>query len=198
MIEKCKIPMNTEIYDFLLARRSVLIQHLSTPGPDREQIEQILKLALRVPDHKVVAPTRFVIFEGESRQKFGLELHKAYLKRDSKPTEQQEEIEKNRFMRAPVVIAAITSFKEKPGVPNSEQLLSTGASCQNLINGIAAFGFAAQWVTEWTAYDETVKQALGAGDNEEISGFIYVGTPNVTPKERRRPEVADVISYWGE
>lgn len=190
--------MNTEIYNFLLSRRSVLIQHLQMPGPDRAQIEQILKVALRVPDHKVVAPWRFIVFEGDSRETFGAEIHKAYLKRESKPTTEQEELEKSRFMRAPVVIAAISSFKEKPGVPRSEQVLSMGAACQNLSNAVAALGFASQWVTEWTAYDETINEALDLTEDEEVAGFIYIGTPAVTPKERRRPEVKDVVRYWGE
>ncbi len=190
--------MNKAAYDFLLERRSVLIQHLSKPGPGRDEIGQIMQVALRVPDHKVQGPWRFIVFEGKAREDFGTEIHKAYLARESKPNEDQEEIERGRFMRAPVVIAAITSFKEKPGVPQSEQVLSTGAACMNMVNAVAALGYASQWVTEWTAYDDTIKKAMGLGGEEEIAGFIYIGTPSVTPKQRRRPEVRDVVSYWGE
>ena len=153
---------------------------------------------MRVPDHKVQAPWRFIVFDGKARGDFGAELHKAYLARESRPTKEQEEIERTRFMRAPVVIAAITSFKEKPGVPRSEQVLSTGAACMNMVNAVAALGYASQWVTEWTAYDETIKKAMGLDGDEEIAGLVYIGTPTVTPKPRRRPEVKDVVSYWGE
>ncbi len=190
--------MNKDVYDFLRARRSVLIQHLKSPGPNKNQIEQIMQVALRVPDHKVQAPWRFVVFTGKSRESFGEEIRKAYLLRESKPNEDQEEIERTRFMRAPVVIAAITTFKEKPGVPHSEQTLSTGAACMNMVNAVAALGFASQWVTEWTAYDETIKTALNMTPEEEIAGFIYIGTAGVTPKERRRPDLQDVVQYWGE
>ena len=50
---------------------SVVANNMTGPGPDADQLEQLLTLAARVPDHGKLAPWRFIIFEGDARARFG-------------------------------------------------------------------------------------------------------------------------------
>ena len=189
--------MSKSNYNFLLGRRSVLVQNLCEPGPGRKKISKILDVAVRVPDHKIQTPWRFIVFHSrKSRKAFGKVLVQALEKQGKDLSDQQKEVERGRFLRAPLVIAVISSPKEKPGVPDWEQYLSAGAVCQNLSNAVAALGFASQWVTEWYAYDETVQAALGLEEQEQVAGFIYIGTAKEPPKERRRAKAAELTVFW--
>ena len=105
-------------------------------------------------------------------------------------------MEQKRFLRAPVVIAVISSPVESRKVPRHEQLLSAGAACLNLLHGARALGYAAQWVTEWVAYDKEVADVMGLQEGETVAGFVYVGSAAQVPKERPRVEPKDVMSYW--
>ena len=100
------------------------------------------------------------------------------------------------FLRAPVVIAVISSVVESIKVPHSEQLLSAGAACINILHGARAQGYAAQWVTEWIAYDEHVREVLHLQDEQTVAGFIYIGSAEQIPGERPRVQPEDVMSYW--
>ena len=60
-----------------------------------------------------------------------------------------------------------------------------------------SMGYAAQWLTEWYAYDPQVGQALGLEGNDRIAGFLYIGNAQATT-ERARPNYDDVASEWQE
>ncbi len=77
-----------------------------------------------------------------------------------------------------------------------EQILSSGAVCQNLLIAANASGFSAQWITEWCAYDAQVCSSLGLTENERVAGFIYIGTAQAPPVERDRPVLDDIVTYW--
>lgn len=182
---------------FLLTRRSVVAAQLEEPGPDRSGIIEIIRVAIRVPDHKALVPWRFLIFTGEARADFGREICKIYESRqDDDCRERSLENERNRFLRAPVVIAVISSPVESIKVPQSEQLLSAGAACQNILHGAKALGYAGQWVTEWVAYDKEVHQLLHLEETETVAGFIYIGTASQVPNERIRVAPEDVMTDW--
>src|SRR5262245_57890226 len=124
--------MNEETIKLLLSRRSVSAKNMTGPGPTREQLETILRAGARVPDHGKLAPWRFVVFEGDARARFGEVLAKAYKKQTPDAKEAQVEFERQRFMRAPVVVAVISSIQTDVPIPKWEQRLSAGAVCQNM------------------------------------------------------------------
>jgi nitroreductase len=182
--------------EMLLTRRSVVANNLGEPGPDGETLQRILTVGARVPDHKKLFPWRFIVFEGEARDAFGSVLAEACRKGEPDAGATRLETEANRFLRAPVVIAVISSIVDNPAVPEWEQILSAGAVCQNLLHAAAALGFSAQWITEWYAYDETVRAALGLSPNERVAGFVYIGTAREAPAERDRPDLEKIVSRW--
>lgn len=177
-------------------RRSTAADLLGAPGPSADQLAQILRIAARVPDHRRVVPFRFIIIEGEARLRAGDVLAKAFQANEAEAAAERVEKERNRFLRAPVVVAVISCVDKDHRTPEWEQVLTVGAVCQNMLIAASASGFAAQWLTEWYAFDKTVETAFSLGVDERFAGFIYIGTAREDPKERMRPVVSDIISQF--
>lgn len=188
--------MSQPTIQHLLTRRSVSANALREPGPDSPQLDQILTAAARVPDHKKLVPWRFILFQGSAREVFGRALAEICRKEQPEPSSFRLEMEAKRFLRAPLVIAVISRVTRPSPAPEWEQVLSAGAACQNLVVAASALGFGVNWVTEWYAYSDGVNQALGLAENEQVAGFVYIGTANETPKERPRPALEEVVSVW--
>ncbi len=179
----------------LRTRRSVSANALTEPGPDKATLEEMLTIAARVPDHKKLAPWRFIVLAGEARAAFGERLAEICAANEPDASPVRLETERARFLRAPVVVVAVSSPKPHPACPEWEQLLSAGAACLNLLHASAAMGFGAQWITEWYGYDESVKAAFGLAPHERFAGFVYIGTPTEKPDERERPDLAAITSF---
>ena len=171
---------------------------MSGPGPDADTRDAILKIGTRVPDHRKLAPWRFVIFEDKARADFGQHIASAFMADNPDAPADRAIFEGARLTRAPLVIAVISSPVDCPrGTPKWEQELSSGAVCFNLCLAAQAHGFGAQWLTEWYAFDSRVNAALGLKESERISGYIYIGTPQMQATERLRPSLENVTEYWG-
>ena len=182
--------------DRIRERRSVRAADILEPGPSETEINEMLEIASRVPDHGKLGPWRFLIFDGDSRQEFGELLRNQFAKTNPDSSEAILEREYSRFMRAPTIIGVISKVDPASRIPEWEQVLSSGAVCQNLLVGASLMGFAAQWLTEWYAYDEIIAKALGLTENERVSGFIYIGSAGEKPAERGRPDLQSRISKW--
>jgi nitroreductase len=183
--------------DLLLSRRSVKPAMLAEPGPTASELETILTIASRVPDHKKLVPWRFVLFEGEARKSFGDRLAEACLAEETvPPSEHRLATERQRLARAPIVIAVISRVVANPGAPEWEQVLSAGAACFNLCLAANAMGYGTCWITEWYSYSPSVRAVLGLGDHERVAGFIYIGTTVERQPDRDRPALADIVIRW--
>ncbi|MCF6219519.1 MAG: nitroreductase [Robiginitomaculum sp.] len=190
---------NQDVLKFLSQRRSALVRAMSDPRPNAEELELILRLAARAPDHRKLFPWRFLLFEGDARAAFG--EHLAQLFQQDCPNMPQDRIEheRTRFERAPLVVGVVSSPKDCPrGTPIWEQELSAGAVCMNMLLAARASGFAAQWLTEWYAFDGRINDVLGLSSTERMAGFIYIGTATEDPTERPRPDVSNLTQYWRE
>lgn len=185
-----------ETLELLRTRRSVVAKAMVPPGPDAVQLAEMLEIAARVPDHGKLTPWRFVLFEGEARARFGEVLSKRFAELNADADETQIEAEAGRFLRAPVVVCVVSRTAPHPKVPEWEQVLSAGAVCQNLLIASSAMGFAAQWITEWYAFDEVTRTAIGLETNEKVAGFVYIASAAEPPGERARPVMGDVVSRW--
>jgi len=180
--------------DLLLSRRSGSAKAMSEPGPSQEQLAAILKAGARAPDHGKLFPWRFIVFEGDGRERFGQMLGNILEAEGER--ERQIDEERKRFLRAPVVVGVISAARELIKIPLWEQELSAGAVCQNLLIAAHASGFVANWITEWYAYHPKVKEQLGLKPGERVAGFIYIGTSTVGLEERPRPEMDKIVSYY--
>ena len=185
-----------DLLEMLRLRRSTTANMMTGPGPSPEELERIIHIGTRVPDHRRVVPFRFLIFDGAARQVFGDVLARIYQENNPAAEEALVDVERNRFSRAPVVVAVISSVNPEHKTPEWEQVLSAGAVCQNMLLAASASGYAAQWLTEWYAFDAQVHEAIGLTAHERVAGFIYLGTAQEDPKERPRPDPSALISRW--
>lgn len=186
-----------ETLHFLASRRSSTVAQMTDPGPSPDELGTLLRIASRVPDHRRVHPFRFLTFAGEARAAFGRVLKNAFQAAQPAADEEVAAMEEKRFLRAPLVVAVISSVNREHRTPEWEQVLTAGAVAQNLVIAAGAAGFAAQWLTEWYAYDETVLKAMDLGEHERVVGFVYIGTATEPPKERARMDPRELTQAWG-
>jgi nitroreductase len=182
------------VLDLLLSRRSCKARELTSPGPSKEQLAQILKAGARVPDHGKLVPWRFILFEGEGRERFA-DILVNVLAQEGLPPSQVDEW-RTRVTSAPVVIGVVSSARELIKIPVWEQELSAGAVCQNLLIAAHSLGFVASWLTEWYAYHPVVKQKIGLKPGERMAGFVYIGTPAIEVEDRPRPDMHAIVTRF--
>lgn len=190
------MPAIPPLRDYLLTRRSVGVGFLKEPGPDQAELEQILTIGTRVPDHGKITPWRLVLIAGDDRAKAGAALAEIAARNTPGLDEASIEIERQRFLPAPLTIGVISSPQPHPKVPEFEQLLSAGNVAFNLVHAAFALGFAASWVTRWYAFDSAAAAALGARYGERFVGFVHIGTPTVVVEDRPRPALDSVVTRW--
>lgn len=189
---------NITLIDYLNIRRSTPAPQLTEPGPERAEIEEILRLTVRVPDHGKIAPWRFIVYRGEERERLGEAVLARALEKTPDLSADHQAVERARFTRAPVVIAVVSTAAPHVKIPEWEQVMSAGAVCLNMLFAANANGFAANWLTEWVAYEEAIFPALGVKPGEKVAGFIYIGSTTFPPVERPRPQLGDVVTWVGE
>ncbi len=182
-----------EALDLLLSRRSGSAKAMTGPGPTPDQLARILAAAVRVPDHGKLAPWRFILIEGDGRDRLG-EVLVEVLPPDASPDRIEQE--RNRFLRAPVVVAVVSRAREGLPIPVWEQQLSAGAVCQTALIAAHAMGFVANWLTEWGAYHPVVMERLGLTVGERIAGFIYFGQSTIVLEDRPRPDVESITTRF--
>ena len=180
------------VLDYLALRRSASASTLRAPGPNPAQIEQLLRLATRVPDHGKLAPWRFIVFEGEAKARFAARLGAIAA---ASPDAEKRKGALFKLTTPPTSIAVISRYV--PGnIPEWEQRMSAGAVCMTLLLAAQAMGFGANWITDWYAYEPQVDALLELGAGERIAGYIHMGTPVEAPLERVRPDVAAITTRW--
>lgn len=187
----------TDALALLKTRRSVKPMELGGPAPTAAEIETLLTIAARVPDHGRLTPWRFILFEGDARLKAGAAIEAIFRADHPEATPEQLDFERKRLARAPLVVAVVSRAGPHAKIPQWEQELSAGAACMNLVHAAHALGFAASWITEWYAYDRRVLDKLGVAPHERIAGFVHIGRPAKPPEERDRPKLADIVTRFG-
>ena len=183
--------MNT--IDALLTRNSS--PRLTNPIPSEEQLEIAYKCALRAPDHAWIRPWKFIQISEQGLDKLSDAFVNTAKKLDSNIDPQILEKYKNAPYRAPLVIVLVSDTKEHPKVPVIEQQLSTAAAGQNMLLAFHDMGFAGIWRTGKLAFNKVVQKSLGLDENQEILGYLYIGTEIGTKKKIPSLDIDDFVSY---
>ena len=183
--------------NFFSKRRSVLARKMSSKSIPDKDLDKILAAGIRVPDHGALNPWKIFVIKAEKLKLIDENIILSEFKKENpNANEIQLENESKRFQRASIILAVLSTPVEHPKIPEWEMTLSSGAVCMNLLSCAQSLGYAAQWLTEWYAYNTKMLEFLGAKkDLDKISGFIYIGHKTEEPNERRRPEVDKVIGY---
>lgn len=187
----------TNAIDLLKTRRSVKPIEMTGPGPSASELETLLTVASRVPDHGKLTPWRFIVFEGAHRLAIGETIAGIFQSDRPDATPDQVDFERQRLARAPLVVAVVSRAAPHVKIPEWEQVMSAGAAAMNLVTAAHALGFAAAWLTEWYAYDRRVLDALGLAPAEKMVGFVHIGKPVRPPEDRPRPPLSDIVTRFG-
>ena len=177
-------------------RRSARPRDLVAPGPNAFELQQIMMIAARVPDHGKLAPWRFVRVPAAARDDFQTLLERAYLADNPSPGRRELEAIERFAQQAPELIVLVSAPAASTKIPLWEQQLSCGAAAMNLLNAVHALGYAGGWVTGWACYSEMVRRAFASGEDERIAGFIFIGTPAIPLEERPRPALDMIAREW--
>jgi nitroreductase len=184
--------------DLLKSRRSIRITDLNAPGPTPAELNTLLTIGSRVPDHGKLTPWRFIVFEGAARTAAGEIIAEVFRGDNPNADAARLAIERNRLARAPLVVAVVSTAGAHVKIPEWEQVLSAGAAAMNLELAAHALGYGANWTTEWYAYDRRVLDRLGLSPNERIVGFVHIGTPAGPPEDRPRPPLESIVTRFGD
>ena len=180
--------------DALTTRRSPA--QFAEPAPDDESLAEILRAAMRAPDHGKLKPWRFIVLRGDARKRFGDVMAEAMKKREPDAPANMLEREREKPLRAPLIVVLAAAIQEGHKIPVVEQLLAAGAAAQNIMVAAHALGFGAAWKTGAPAYDSFVKEALGLAPSDAIVGFLYLGTPAAAPAKLPQAELSAYLRHW--
>jgi nitroreductase len=180
-----------EVLRFLARRRSSSAVTLTEPAPSADELETLIHLATRVPDHGKLSPWRFIVLETAGKAAFASRLEDLALSRND-----QSAAAKLAKLKLPPLCIAVIAAPKVANKPVWEQELSAGAVCTTLLYATLAMGYGANWITDWYAYDPDATAILGLAGSEKVAGFLMIGTPREPPLERERPEVNALVSRW--
>ncbi|MEL7025671.1 MAG: nitroreductase [Pseudomonadota bacterium] len=185
---------NPQAVEFLRTRRSRPAKLIGPPVPNKTEIEALLAMAARSPDHGKLEPWRFIVYTHEAC----LRLAKAV---EARAIEDGQDAERAALMgrtyeRAHLIVAVIASPKDSRAIPQIEQTLSAGGVCLALVNAALASGWGASWISGWASHDRKfVTEPMGLSETEFVAGMVHIGTEAEAPPERPRPDI-DAITTW--
>ncbi len=168
---------------------------LTEPAPPPDVVAELLRAAVRAPDHGRLQPWRFIVVEGSAREAFGELLAASLRRREPDADPAKLTAERAKAMRAPLIIIAAAEPQPHATIPEIEQVMAVSAATQNLLIAAHARGYGAFWRTGAPAYDAEVKRTLDLAANAHIVGFIYVGTVAL-PGRPRAVEIDSFVRRW--
>ncbi len=180
--------------DLMLSRESAL--KLESPGPSAGELDRIFESAVRAPDHGRLRPWHFVVIGEAQRAAFGAVMADSLRRREPDATEGALQRERDKAFRSPVIVVVAAKVKRGHKIPEIEQLASASAAAQTIMLAAPALGYGAVWKTGAQAYDPAVKVALGLDAEDDIVGFLYIGTRVGGSAPFPRPEAKDFVTNW--
>ena len=172
----------------------VSARELAQPYPSNDEMKLIYQAALRAPDHAWLRPSSFIEVKDEGLDKLSKIFHEYALTLDGLSDEIINKY-KNAPYRAPMIIILVSSFKEHPKVPAIEQKLSTATAAQNISLALNAMKYSCIWRTGKLAFNKTIQEKLGLSTNQEILGYLYIGTEVGKKKKIPKLDMDDFVSY---
>ena len=185
----------SSLLSLLLTRRSGKPRQMEGNRPSREELDQMLTIAARTPDHGKLTPWRFVIVEDEQRDAFAAMLRAALAEEEPAAGPARHHIEEEFAHYQGALAVLLSAPVQGHKVPVWEQELSCGAAGMNLLHAAHALGYVGGWLTGWRAYSPLVTASI-CRPGERIAGFIFIGDPGCDLEERPRPTLADVARRW--
>ena len=173
-------------------------ERLVEPGPDELELHAMLSAAVRAPDHGRLRPWRLFVVRGSARRRLGDLMATALIRRHPDATALQIEKEKNKPLRAPLILVVAAKVNEQSRIPPIEQILSAAAAAENVMVAAFALGFGCAWKTGEAAYDPEIKSAFGLAPTDAIAGFLYIGRNANAPSRPLPLDLNEHVVEWGD
>lgn len=169
---------------------------LTEPGPSSDEVQILLRAALRAPDHARLRPWRFLLIEGEARYALGDVFARALQRRNPEATDAELDKARSKALRAPLIIAVVVVYSEHPKVPLLEQQLSAGCAAHSILLAAETQGYAGIWRTGANAFDPAVLAELNLAENESLVGYLYLGSRDGRAKPLPEYNSDEFVSRW--
>ena len=172
----------------------VSARKLAEPFPSTDEMKKVYKAALRAPDHAWLRTSSFIEVKGEGLDK----LSNIFLDFGKTIPNLPDDILKKYTdapYRAPMIIILVNTHKEHPKVPSIEQKLSTAAAAQNIMLALNAMNYSCIWRTGKMAFNEVIRDALGLSNEQEVLGYLYIGTEVGDKKKIPKLDIDNFVSY---
>ena len=154
-----------------------MIPRVGPEVPTKDEIAELLDLAVRAPNHHATEPWRFHVLAGAERERVARAI-------EADAVESGAELERARsdaqakVDRAPVIVVfTVVPSRDNAKVFEQEEFASVAMAMQNFLLGAYAKGFGAMLRTGSPAYHASVREHLGLEPNEHVVGFVYLGYP---------------------
>lgn len=177
-------------------RRSVALRAFADAAIPAADLDRMLAIAARSPDHGRLVPWRFIVIEGEARRIAGQRFDALYQERHPGLPEGKLDMWTLYMLRAPVTVVLVSRTDPSSKIPEWDQMLSSGAVGMNLLAAAAALGYAAQWLLKWPGREAEAAALIGVGASERVAGFIHLGRQTEKPADRIRPDMASIVTRW--
>ena len=185
------------VVNALLNHRSTPAGLLDEPAPSGENLATILQCGLSAPDHAALKPWRFITIKESARERLGDVFVQAKTLEDPEISNEKTDALRKKPLRAPLIIAVAAAVTpDFPKAPRVEQVLSAGVAAQHMQIAARALGFGSVWLTGPMARNAYVKTELGLDTDDELVGFLYLGTPSKSAPERVRATASEHTSIW--
>ena len=171
-------------------------RNLVMPAPSDEEMQYVYKAALRAPDHAWIRPSSFIEIQGKGLERLSEAFGNYAQENIDGLSEDQLKKYKEIPFRAPMIIVLINTPKEHPKVPKIEQIMSTATAGQNILLALNSLGYGAIWRTGVFSFNEKVSKYLNLDKDQQVVGYLYVGTPDGEPKKIPNMKIEDFVTKW--
>lgn len=166
---------------------------LQEPGPSDEQLDLLLRAAIRAPDHGLLRPWRFIVLNGDQRERLSDIMEAQLLQEQPEADKRSRENARSKALRAPTIVVAVAEITENHKIPEWEQTLAVGAAVQNMMLAAYELGIGAMWRTGALANSDQAKSMLGFAAKDQVVAYLYLGTPASSLKSLPDESPADFI-----
>ncbi|MFC5994930.1 nitroreductase [Pseudonocardia hispaniensis] len=167
---------------------------LTTPAPSADEVRAMLTAACSAPDHGRLRPWRFIVIDASARGPLGDAFAAGLIERDPATDPEALDRIRDKALRAPMIVVVVSSPRTHPTVPVWEQQASAACVAYGLVLAADALGYGAMWRTGWFGEAPKVRAHLGLADHEDVTGWIYLGTPPGSARPPRR--AAELPVSW--
>jgi len=184
----------------IVARRSNR-RFADVPVP-REVLARLLDAAVQAPNHHLTRPWRFFVVDqpGAVRQRLA-DLAADGFRTAMRPTLPEERLEqgasnkRDEVLRVPALVFCF-SVPGSSEAESRENYAACACAMQNLMLAAAEEGVSTGWSTGGITQDPTLRSILGADDNWDMVGALYVGYPDAELTPARPRPGASEFTRW--